>query len=55
MNTNSFEIAEMNGKRLKTDLSLIFNRVDENNIVDIYAMRIYNCYRQLLHSKIQRK
>ena len=44
MNINPFEIVETNGKRLKTGLLLIFNRVDENNIVDIYAMRIYNCY-----------
>jgi len=46
MNINPFEIVETNGKRLKTGLLLIFNRVDKNNIVDIYAMRIYNCYRK---------
>jgi len=44
MNINPFERVETNGKRLKTDLSLIFNRIGENDIVDIYAMRIYNCY-----------
>jgi len=43
MNINPFERVETNGKRLKTDLSLIFNRIDENDIVNIYAMRIYNC------------
>ena len=47
MNINPFEIVETNGKRLKTGLLLVFNRVDENNIVDIYAMRIYNCWHSL--------
>ena len=40
MNTNPFEIVEMNGKRLKMDLSLICKGLSENDIVDIYAMRI---------------
>ena len=51
MNTNPFEIVETNGKRLKTGLLLIFNRIYKNNIVDIYAMRIYNCYRVLKELK----
>ena len=44
MSINPFERVETNGKRLKTGLSLIFNRIDENDIVNIYAMRIYNCW-----------
>jgi len=43
MNTNSFERVEMNGKRLKTDLLLICKELGEDSIMDIYAMRIYNC------------
>ena len=39
MNINSFERVEMNGKRLKTGLLLVFNKMNKNNIVDIYAPR----------------
>jgi len=47
MNINPFERVETNGKRLKTGLLLICNKIDRSGIVDIYAMRIYNCWRSL--------
>ena len=45
MNINSFEIVEMNGKRLEMGLLFIFNKIAKNNVVDIYAMRKAGRYR----------
>ncbi len=38
MNYSTFEISDMNGKRLKTGLSLIANKLTSKGIMDVYPI-----------------
>lgn len=44
MKLNISKQIETNANRLKTGLLLIMNELAGANIMDVYAMRKYNCY-----------